>query len=130
MNTTISPSRTPCQLKNAFCTKIRSYTASVGVIDADGISKVSYAYARSRTDSSAATRSVTTVSVSPRRHRRRRCGPVPADPAPAGSVLAGPRSAGAGMRGSLEAQLPVACSGQGAGNLPGQDGATRGELVR
>src|SRR5487761_349647 len=129
VNTTMSPSRTSCQLKNAFCTRIRSYTASVGTIDADGMEKTSHAYARKRTDSSAATRSVTTVSVSPRRHRRR-CGPAPTGSALAGSVLAGPGSAGAGMSGSLDAQLRVACGGKSARNMPGQDGAARGELVR
>src|ERR1039457_4625030 len=144
VNTTMSPSWTSCQLKNAFCTRIRSFTASVGTMDADGTQKISPAYVRSRTDSSAATRSVMTVSVSPRRHRRR-CGPVPAGSVLAGSVLAGavlagsvlagsvlagPRSAGAGMRGSLDAQLRVACGGNSVRNLPGQDGATRGELVR
>src|ERR1039457_3872785 len=162
--TTMSPSWTSCQLKNAFCTRIRSFTASVGTMDADGTQKISPAYVRSRTDSSAATRSVMTVSVSPRRHRRR-CGPVPAGSVLAGSVLAGsvlagsvlagsvlagsvlagsvlagsvlagsvlagPRSAGAGMRGSLDAQLRVACGGNSVRNLPGQEGATRGELVR
>ena len=37
LNTTMSPSRTSCELKNAFCTRIRSYTPSVGTIDDEGI---------------------------------------------------------------------------------------------
>src|SRR5487761_272423 len=56
LNTTMSPSRTSCQVKNAFWTRIRSYTPSVGTMDDEGIQKVWNANARTRPASSTARR--------------------------------------------------------------------------
>src|ERR1700729_4173694 len=79
----MSPSRTSCQLKNAFCTRIRSYTLSVGTMDDEGIQKVWNTYARTRKASKTAKRMMMAVSASDRILRRRR-----------GRTLAGPASTG------------------------------------
>src|ERR1700691_903962 len=101
VNTTISPARTSCQLKNAFWTRIRSYTLSVGTMDDEGIQKVWNTYARTTKASSTATRMMMAVSASDRVLRRRRwltlAGPASAGPTSAGSAAAGPASAGPAM---------------------------------
>src|SRR5580704_11053459 len=108
LNTTIWPSCTSCQVKNAFWTRTRSYTSIVGTIDDEGIQKVWNTNVRTRPASSTATRIVTAVSVSARRHRRRRRGTVPA----------GPSSAGPAMRGFPDDHLRAARDGEHAGNGP------------
>src|ERR1700733_7998808 len=90
----MSPSRTSLQVKNAFWTRIRSYTPSVGTMDDEGIQNVWNANVRTRLASSTATRIVTVTSASTRLHRRRRRGPVPAGPGSAGAGSAGPAMLG------------------------------------
>src|ERR1700689_4687315 len=101
VNTPISPARTSCQLKNAFWTRIRSYTLSVGTMDDEGIQKVWNTYARTTKASSTATRMMMAVSASDRVLRRRRglilAEPASAGPTSAGSAAAEPASAGPAM---------------------------------
>src|ERR1035438_1976359 len=126
LNTTMSPSRTSCQLKNAFWTRTRSYTPSVGTMDDEGIQKVWNTNARARPASSTATRIVTTVSISGRLHRRRRGGLASAGAASAGPVPAGPASAGSVMPGFPDDHLLVGGGGgRGGGRGGGGGGAAR-----
>ena len=96
VNTTMSPSRSWCQLKNAFCTRIRSPTSSVGTMEVVGIEKAWNANVRMPKVSASASARVMAHPASTRRRdggaRVRQAGRLPRARSPA-QVIGPPKSA-------------------------------------